>query len=100
MVADISLHLAITPRVDRILKRAYYWTEAIHDNVIGTEHLLLALLEDRDAIATQVLAEFVDLGLLKARMHDFLANEYRVGPGGKISMKVSDEAAVDRAGAE
>lgn len=44
-----------TPRVEETLARAAQLATAMGHNYVGTEHLLLALVDDPDGIAGQVL---------------------------------------------
>lgn len=47
----------MTPRTKRILEASAVESEKCGQNYIGTEHLLLALLSERDSVAVQVLEE-------------------------------------------
>jgi ATP-dependent Clp protease ATP-binding subunit ClpA len=47
-----------TPRYQAILAAASRRAVDLRHDYIGTEHLLLALLADTDAVATQVLGRF------------------------------------------
>jgi hypothetical protein len=38
----------------------------------GVEHLFLAIIHDRDAVPTQVLADMVDLGEVEARLRELM----------------------------
>ena len=47
----------MTPRTKRILEASAVESEKCGQNYIGTEHLLLALLSERDSVAVQILEE-------------------------------------------
>ena len=65
-----------TPRMGQCLARAEREAEASTGTaVIGTEHLLLALLDDDDAIATQVLNEIGVADPVRDRLREILASE-------------------------
>jgi ATP-dependent Clp protease ATP-binding subunit ClpA len=66
--------LALTPRVRRALNvSAKAATERRH-TFLATEHILLGLLADPNAIATQVLAELGAAEPARARLVGILAN--------------------------
>jgi ATP-dependent Clp protease ATP-binding subunit ClpA len=48
--------LPFTPSGKKVLEFAIDETHALHNNYLGTEHLLLGLLHEREGIAAQVLA--------------------------------------------
>src|SRR5512137_2401827 len=51
-------NIPFTKRAERVLRVATAEAERFKSNVIGTEHLLLALLRDQEGIAAQVLQSF------------------------------------------
>jgi len=51
-------NIPFTKRAERVLRVAAAEAERFKSNVIGTEHLLLALLRDSEAVAAQVLQSF------------------------------------------
>lgn len=53
-IGDIPL----TKRAEKILKMAYMEAEKYRSEVTGTEHLLLALVREREGVAAQVLSTF------------------------------------------
>jgi ATP-dependent Clp protease ATP-binding subunit ClpA len=69
----------VTPRMQRILARAASIADvALGQRIVGTEHVLLATLEDADAIATQVLNELGVREAARAKLEAILASpEYR-----------------------
>lgn len=48
-------NLPTTPRYDRVLQNATAEAIAMHVNYVGTEHILLALLDDPQSVAYKVL---------------------------------------------
>jgi ATP-dependent Clp protease ATP-binding subunit ClpA len=65
--------------MQRILARAASIAEAtLGERVVGTEHVLLATLEDPEAVATQVLSELGVREQARAKLQAILASrEYR-----------------------
>lgn len=52
---DVSATPVPNPRFAQIVKRATQLAQQMGQSHAGTEHLLLALIEDRDGIAGQIL---------------------------------------------
>ncbi|MEG1560419.1 MAG: ATP-dependent Clp protease ATP-binding subunit [Clostridia bacterium] len=51
-----------TPRTKKIIEISLYEAKTLKNNYIGTEHLLLALIQERDGVAARILIELgVDL---------------------------------------
>jgi ATP-dependent Clp protease ATP-binding subunit ClpC len=77
-----SAHIPFTPRAKQVLRLAL--AEALHlgHNYIGTEHLLLALIQEHDGVAGQVLAAAgADLERVRAEVVRLLAEyQQRQGP--------------------
>lgn len=51
-------NIPFTKRAEKILKMAYVEAEKYKSDIIGTEHLLLALVKEKDGVAAQVLLNF------------------------------------------
>lgn len=51
-------NIPFTKRAERILKVAYMEAEKHKSDVIGTEHVLLALVKEKDGLAAQILSSF------------------------------------------
>ncbi|MFQ5864217.1 MAG: ATP-dependent Clp protease ATP-binding subunit [bacterium] len=51
-------NIPFTKRAEKILKMAYVEAEKYKSDIIGTEHLLLALVKEKDGVAAQVLISF------------------------------------------
>ncbi|WP_406674827.1 Clp protease N-terminal domain-containing protein [Nonomuraea sp. N2-4H] len=57
-----------TPRYEAVVEDAARIARSMGPGYVGAEHLFLALLRDRDAVPTQVLAGMVELGELEAKL--------------------------------
>jgi ATP-dependent Clp protease ATP-binding subunit ClpC len=64
-----------TPRVEQAVHRAELLAESLGDDFIGTEHLLLALAQDPNGIASQVLAELGVREELQKRLRAILESD-------------------------
>lgn len=54
-----------TPRTKKILELSLYEAKSLKNSYIGTEHILLAILRERDCVAVRILADLgVDFTLL------------------------------------
>ncbi len=51
-------NIPFTKRAEKILKSAYVEAERYKSDIIGTEHLLLALVREREGLASQILNSF------------------------------------------
>jgi ATP-dependent Clp protease ATP-binding subunit ClpA len=47
---------------------------------VGVEHLFLAIIHDRDAVATQVLAHMVDLDDVEVRLRELMSSSAYIAP--------------------
>jgi Clp amino terminal domain, pathogenicity island component len=68
-----------TPRYKRALETAADVAREMNQPHLGTEHLFLAIIRDRDAVPTQVLAGITDLHLLEGRLLEVMASESYTG---------------------
>jgi ATP-dependent Clp protease ATP-binding subunit ClpC len=77
-----SRHIPFTPRSKQVLRLALAEALRLGHNYIGTEHLLLALIQEHDGVAGQVLATAgADLGRVRAEVVRLLAEyQRRQGP--------------------
>ncbi|MDL2257799.1 ATP-dependent Clp protease ATP-binding subunit [Eubacteriales bacterium OttesenSCG-928-K08] len=58
-----------TPRTKKVIELSLYEAKALNHNYIGTEHLLLALLRERESVAARVLQDLgVDLEELRKQL--------------------------------
>lgn len=77
----------LTPRAEKILASAQSEASELEHGYVGTEHLLLALLAEVDGLAAQVLREFLDTEVIRARLLEIMSSpEYATG-----STRVVDE---------
>jgi ATP-dependent Clp protease ATP-binding subunit ClpC len=66
-------NIPFTKRAERVLRVAAAEAERFKSNVIGTEHLLLALLKDPEGVAAQVLQSFdVSYDLVREELENIL----------------------------
>jgi ATP-dependent Clp protease ATP-binding subunit ClpC len=61
--------LLFAPGAKKVLERAVGTSARLGDNYLGTEHILLAILENEDGIAVRILAR---LGVTPGMLHDRL----------------------------
>ena len=60
-----------TPRTKKIIEMSLYEAKTLNNNYIGTEHLLLALIREREGIAARILQDLgVDLNELRKAMNE------------------------------
>ncbi len=65
----------MTPRTKHILEASLYESQRNGQDYIGTEHLLLALLEERDCVAVRILEQLgVSVNELRTAVLTFLGN--------------------------
>lgn len=70
--------IPFTPRGKRVLERSLREALSLGHNHIGTEHVLLALAEDRESVATRVLLELgVDTEEIRARVDELVGGDVR-----------------------
>ena len=68
----------MTPRCRRILERSLENAEKYGCGVIGTEHILLSLIEEKDAVASKLLRSIgLDIVALKDEMVTLISNTAR-----------------------
>ncbi|PKK39621.1 ClpB protein [Clostridiaceae bacterium JG1575] len=104
--------IALSPRTKRLFDKAVETANELGQSYIGPEHLLLALLEDREGAACQILESAgVDLSVLRGEIINVLAksseregSEGSSGPGtetklldqyGKDLTKMAQESQLD-----
>ncbi len=60
-----------TPRTKKIIELSLYEAKTLNHNYIGTEHLLLALIREREGVAARILQDLgVDLNVLRKAVID------------------------------
>lgn len=62
----------MTPRCARVLDSAAELAHEMNHQHIGVEHIFLAIIRDRHAVPTQVLADLIDLGGIESRLRDVM----------------------------
>jgi ATP-dependent Clp protease ATP-binding subunit ClpC len=79
----VAAHIPFTPQAKQVLRLALSESLQLGHNYIGTEHLLLGLMQEKDGVAAQVLADAgADLGRVRAEVVRLLAEyQRRGGPG-------------------
>ena len=71
-----------TPRTKKVIELSLYEAKTLNNSYIGTEHLLLALIREREGVAARILQDLgVDLGELRKAMLENSANESGGKPG-------------------
>ena len=67
-----------TPKCRRLLEQSYKISKKYNSEKIGTEHILLALLEERECVATKILTKVeADSNLIKDNVITFLRSSQR-----------------------
>ncbi len=65
-----------TPRTKKVIELSLYEAKTLNNNYIGTEHLLLALIREREGVAARILQDLgVDLSELRKAMLENSATE-------------------------
>jgi ATP-dependent Clp protease ATP-binding subunit ClpC len=73
--------IPFTPRAKKVLELALREALKLSHNYIGTEHILLGLIQEGDGVAAQILAEHAaDLTVVRAAVLDVLRG-YQAPPG-------------------
>jgi ATP-dependent Clp protease ATP-binding subunit ClpC len=75
--------LPLTKQAEKVLKITVLEAKVMKSDVIGTEHLMLSILKNKDNIATQILAQYdIDYDVFKAEL-DLVQNDIKADlPGG------------------
>jgi ATP-dependent Clp protease ATP-binding subunit ClpA len=76
----MSGHIPFTPRAKKILELALREALGLAHNYIGTEHILLGLLREKEGIGPQILAAHTDLLAIRMAVLD-LVPSFRATPG-------------------
>lgn len=68
-------NIPLTKQAEKALKITYLEAKIFKSEIIGTEHLLLAILKDEDNIATQILNQFgVTYDIMREELEMFKSN--------------------------
>jgi ATP-dependent Clp protease ATP-binding subunit ClpA len=70
---------APTPRYRTLLESAGRLAREMEHKYVGAEHLLLAMVKDRNAVPTQVLAGITNLDQVEARLREVMASDSYAG---------------------
>jgi ATP-dependent Clp protease ATP-binding subunit ClpC len=73
---------APTPRYFQILDASTELARRMGHSYVGVEHLFLAIIRDRAAVPTQVLASLTDLERVEASLREEMASYAQVARGG------------------
>ena len=65
-------HIPFTPRAKKVLEMALREALQLHHNYIGTEHILLGLIREKEGAGPQILAAHADLLAIRAAVLDLL----------------------------
>jgi ATP-dependent Clp protease ATP-binding subunit ClpA len=63
------------PRYDRIVAASRQIAWDLGHNYVGVEHLFLAIVQDPNAVPTQVLSRFAPPGQVGAAVRDLITSE-------------------------
>lgn len=78
-----------SPRAKKTLKHARNEARALDHDYIGTEHILLGLMREKEGVAAQMLANLgVSFDVARSEVLDFV----KPGPGGKTDVEVEVES--------
>ena len=67
--------LKSTPRYDRIVAASRQIAWDLGHSYVGVEHLFLAIVQDPDAVPTQILRRFLPPGQVGAAVRDLITSE-------------------------
>ncbi len=87
-------NIPLTKQAERVLKLCYLEARGLKADVVGTEHLLLALLRESDTIAAQILAHFnVTYDAARQELQNILSGRSSVRPErGTPRVRVTERA--------
>jgi ATP-dependent Clp protease ATP-binding subunit ClpC len=72
---EATLPTNLTPRVQRILEQAAEEAQAHGHSYVGTEHLILALIEVGDGVASEALDELGVTEAVRNRVKEIMASD-------------------------
>jgi len=98
-----SGNLPLTKQAEKVLKITVLEAKVLKSEVIGTEHLMMSILKNKDNIATQILNQYdVDYDLFKAEL-EYFQNDIKSelpGEGGDDDSPYDDEKSKQGAGGD
>ncbi|WP_244461421.1 Clp protease N-terminal domain-containing protein [Rhodococcus sp. ZPP] len=91
--APAAGHIPFTPKTKKVLEASLRQTALLGHEEIGTDHLLLALLDDPASTGAQILTDLASLPISKMREHlrRELAHRPTPGPAHRIPIRLSDD---------
>ncbi len=91
-------NLPLSKRAEKALKMTYIEAKNFKNDVIGTEHLLLSILKEKDSLAAQILLTFnIDYAACYNELENILAGKPSV-PQAKSASKKAKTPALDHFG--
>lgn len=91
-------NLPLSKRAEKALKMTYIEAKNFKNDVIGTEHLILSILKEKDSLASQVLLTFnIDYASCYNELENILAGKPTI-PKPKQSVKKTKTPALDHFG--
>ena len=92
-------NLPLSKRAEKALKMTYIEAKNFKNDVIGTEHLLLSILKEKDSLAAQILLTFnVDYTTCYSELENILAGKPSVPRPKQQSAKKTKTPALDHFG--
>ncbi|KAA3615005.1 MAG: ATP-dependent Clp protease ATP-binding subunit [Calditrichaeota bacterium] len=93
-------NLPLSKRAEKALKMTYIEAKNFNNDVIGTEHLILSILKEKDCLAAQILQTFnVDYAAVYSELENILAGKPSTPPAPKqASAKKTKTPALDHFG--
>ncbi len=86
-------NLPLSKRAEKVLKITYLEAKNFKSDIIGTEHLLLSLLKEKEGLAAQVLMSFnVDYNIVYNELKNILEGKPSMSYSSQSSQKVKTPA--------
>lgn len=92
-------NLPLSKRAEKALKMTYIEAKNFNNDVIGTEHLILSILKEKDCLAAQILQTYnVDYASVYSELENILAGKPSTPPVPKQTQKKTKTPALDHFG--
>ncbi|MCB0282244.1 MAG: ATP-dependent Clp protease ATP-binding subunit [Calditrichae bacterium] len=92
-------NLPLSKRAEKALKMTYIEAKNFNNDVIGTEHLILSILKEKDCLAAQILQTFnIDYASCYNELENILAGKPSNPPAPKQAPKKTKTPALDHFG--
>ncbi|MHA8105705.1 ATP-dependent Clp protease ATP-binding subunit [Aquirufa sp. 5-AUSEE-100C1] len=86
------LNIPLTKQAEKVLRLTYLEAKYFKTNLVGTEHLLMAILRDEDNVATQILEKYqVHYDLIKEMVEFQSSNSQENSPKASSDTDDSDD---------